>query len=183
DAITLQALFAQMREAGCTHAFMEVSSHAIDQMRINGIDFDGGIFTNITHDHLDYHKTFDEYIRMKKQFFDNLPKHAFAITNIDDKRGAVMLQNTKALKKSFALRLPADFKGKVLENSLTGLLMQVNGQEVHLRMTGLFNAYNILAVYGAATLMGADSLEVLTKLSILQSASGRFETFQSPREQ
>lgn len=183
DAITLQALFAAMRKAGCTHAFMEVSSHSIDQKRINGVDFDGGIFTNITHDHLDYHKTFDEYIRVKKQFFDTLPKSAFAITNIDDKRGAVMLQNTKAIKKSYALRLPADFKGKVLENSLTGLLMQVNGHEVHFRMTGLFNAYNILAVYGAATLVGADSLDVLTKLSILQSAAGRFETFQSTHQQ
>jgi UDP-N-acetylmuramoyl-L-alanyl-D-glutamate--2,6-diaminopimelate ligase len=183
DAVTLQALFAAMRDAGCTYAFMEVSSHAIDQGRINGIDFDGGIFTNITHDHLDYHKTFDEYIRVKKLFFDNLPKGAFALTNIDDKRGAVMLQNTKALKKSYALRLPADFKGKVLENSLTGLLMQVNGQEVHFRMTGLFNAYNILAIYGVAILTGADGLEVLTKLSLLQSAPGRFETFQSSRTQ
>lgn len=182
DAISLHHLFAQMVAAECEYAFMEVSSHAIHQKRIAGVNFAGGIFTNITHDHLDYHKTFEEYIRVKKTFFDNLPKQAFALTNVDDKRGTVMLQNTKALKRSYALRVPADIKGKVLENNLTGLLMQVNGQEVHFRMTGLFNAYNILAVHGAAMLLGQDSLEVLTALSILQSAAGRFETFQSAKE-
>lgn len=182
DAISLHHLFAQMVAAGCTYAFMEVSSHAVHQKRIANVAFEGGIFTNISHDHLDYHKTFDEYIKVKKQFFDHLPKHAFALTNVDDKRGAVMLQNTKSQKKAYALRVPADFKGKVLENNLTGLLMQVNGQEVHFRMTGLFNAYNILAVYGAAILCGKDSLEVLTALSLLQSAPGRFETFQSVNE-
>lgn len=182
DAISLQALFAQMRDAGCTYVFMEVSSHAVHQHRIGGVQFDGGIFTNITHDHLDYHKTFDEYIRVKKRFFDHLPKTAFALTNVDDKRGTVMLQNTKALKQSYALRVPADFKGKILENNLTGLLMLVNNQEVHFRMTGTFNAYNLLAAYGAAVLCGKDSLEVLMGLSNLQGAPGRFETMQSPVE-
>ncbi len=182
DAISLQALFTEMRDAGCTYVFMEVSSHAVHQHRIGGVQFDGGIFTNITHDHLDYHKTFDEYIRVKKRFFDHLPKTAFALTNVDDKRGAVMLQNTKALKQSYALRVPADFKGKILENNLTGLLMQVNNQEVHFRMTGTFNAYNLLAAYGAAVLCGKDSLEVLTGLSNLRGAPGRFETIQSPVE-
>ncbi|OJV55935.1 MAG: UDP-N-acetylmuramoyl-L-alanyl-D-glutamate--2,6-diaminopimelate ligase [Bacteroidetes bacterium 43-16] len=180
DAISLQQLFAQMLEAGCTYAFMEVSSHAVHQHRIGGVTFAGGIFTNITHDHLDYHKTFDEYIRVKKSFFDHLPKTAFALTNIDDKRGAVMLQNTKARKQSYALRAPSDFKGKVLENNLTGLLMQVNNQEVHFRMTGLFNAYNLLAAYGAAVLCGKDSLDILTGLSNIAGAPGRFETMQSP---
>ncbi|HLU17482.1 MAG TPA: UDP-N-acetylmuramoyl-L-alanyl-D-glutamate--2,6-diaminopimelate ligase [Edaphocola sp.] len=180
DAISLHALFAQMVQAGCSYAFMEVSSHAIHQQRIAGVSFLGGIFTNITHDHLDYHKTFDEYIRVKKLFFDQLPKGTFALTNIDDKRGGVMLQNTAATKHSYSLRLPAQFKGKVLENNLTGLLMQIDGHEVHFRMTGLFNAYNILAIYGAATLCGKDATEVLTALSMLTSASGRFETIQSP---
>lgn len=182
DAISLQVLFAQMLGAGCTYVFMEVSSHAVHQHRIGGVQFDGGIFTNITHDHLDYHKTFDEYIRVKKRFFDHLPKTAFALTNVDDKRGAVMLQNTKALKQSYALRVPADFKGKILENNLTGLLMQINNQEVHFRMTGTFNAYNLLAAYGAAVLCGKDSLDVLVGLSNLQGAPGRFETMQSPVE-
>lgn len=182
DAISLHHLFAQMVASDCEYAFMEVSSHAVHQKRIAAIGFAGGIFTNITHDHLDYHKTFDEYIKIKKTFFDHLPGQAFALTNVDDKRGTVMLQNSKALKRSYALRVPADFKGKVLENNLTGLLMQVNGQEVHFRMTGLFNAYNILAVYGGAMLLGQDSLEVLTALSMLQSAAGRFETFQSANE-
>lgn len=182
DAISLHALFAQMLGAGCTYVFMEVSSHAVHQHRIGGVQFDGGIFTNITHDHLDYHKTFDEYIRVKKSFFDHLPKTAFALTNVDDKRGAVMLQNTKALKQSYALRVPADFKGKILENNLTGLLMLINNQEVHFRMTGAFNAYNLLAAYGAAVLCGKDSLDVLMGLSNLQGAPGRFETMQSPVE-
>ncbi|HRP90270.1 MAG TPA: UDP-N-acetylmuramoyl-L-alanyl-D-glutamate--2,6-diaminopimelate ligase [Edaphocola sp.] len=180
DAISLHHLFAQMVDDGCSYAFMEVSSHAIHQHRIAGVDFDGGIFTNISHDHLDYHKTFDEYIRVKKSFFDSLPAKAFALTNLDDKRGAVMLQNTKALRQSYALRLPADFKGKILENDLGGLLMLVNQQEVHFKMVGSFNAYNLLAIYGAAVLSGKESIEVLTALSNISGASGRFETFRSP---
>lgn len=182
DAVSLQALLAQMVDAYCEYVFMEVSSHAVHQHRINGAHFAGGIFTNITHDHLDYHKTFDEYIRVKKLFFDGLSKKAFALTNIDDKRGAVMLQNTVALKKSYSLRVPADFKGKVLENSLAGLLMNINGQDVHFRMMGLFNAYNLLAVYGTAVLLGEDKMEVLAALSNLTGAKGRFETYRSPKQ-
>lgn len=182
DAISVHALLAGMRDAGCTHVFMEVSSHALHQKRVAGLDFTGGIFTNITHDHLDYHKTFDEYIRVKKLFFDHMPKAAFAITNADDKRGMVMLQNTKAEKHTYSLRTPATFKGKVLENNLTGLVMDINGVETHFRMIGTFNAYNLLAVYGAATLMGEDKMEVLAKLSMLYGAQGRFETIMSPNE-
>ncbi len=180
DAISVQSLLAKMAEAGCEYVFMEVSSHAVHQNRIAGIVFAGGIFTNITRDHLDYHKTFDEYIRVKKQFFDNLPSSAFALTNIDDKRGMVMLQNTNALKQRYSLREPAEFKGRIIENALNGLYMQVNGVETHFRMTGTFNAYNLLAVYGTAVLLGMDKTEALTILSNLTGASGRFETFMSP---
>lgn len=182
DAVSIQSLFAAMRDAGCSHVFMEVSSHAIHQNRIRGIAFDGGIFTNITHDHLDYHKTFDEYIRVKKSFFDQLPKQAFALTNLDDKRGMIMLQNTKARKQTYSLRMPADVKGKVLENNLSGLIMSVDGHEVHMRMIGTFNAYNMLAVYGAATLLGESSIEILSMLSTLHGAPGRFETIRSGSE-
>jgi UDP-N-acetylmuramoyl-L-alanyl-D-glutamate--2,6-diaminopimelate ligase len=182
DAISIHHLLKRMVDAGCTHAFMEVSSHAIHQQRIAGIRYAGGIFTNITHDHLDYHKTFDEYIRVKKSFFDGLPAEAFALTNADDKRGLVMLQNTKAAKHSYSLKVPADIKGKVLENNLTGLVMTVNNLEAHFRLIGTFNAYNLLAVYGAATLMGEDKLQVLATLSGLQGASGRFETYTSSKD-
>lgn len=182
DPVAVHQLLAEMRDAGCTHAFMEVSSHAIHQKRIAGIKFSGGVFTNITHDHLDYHKTFDEYIRVKKQFFDELPKTAFALTNADDKRGMVMLQNTKADKKTYSLRIPADVKGKVLENNLTGLVMNIDGQEAHLRMIGTFNAYNLLAVYGVAVSLGEEKTNVLAVLSTLQGAQGRFETIMSPVE-
>lgn len=182
DAISVHALLARMAEADCEYVFMEVSSHAIHQRRIEGIRFVGGIFTNITHDHLDYHKTFDEYIRVKKSFFDGLPASAFALTNADDKRGLVMLQNTKAQKCTYSLRVPAIIKGKVLENNLTGLIMSVDGQEAHFRMIGTFNAYNLLAVYGAATLLGADKMEVLSVLSDLHGAPGRFETYMSPND-
>ncbi|HTN47582.1 MAG TPA: UDP-N-acetylmuramoyl-L-alanyl-D-glutamate--2,6-diaminopimelate ligase [Flavipsychrobacter sp.] len=182
DAISIQSLLAKMVETGCTHAFMEVSSHAVHQQRIAGITFAGGVFTNITHDHLDYHKTFDEYIRVKKQFFDQLPAAAFALTNIDDKRGAIMLQNTKALKNTYSLRSPASIKGKILENNLTGLILTVDHQEAHFRMIGTFNAYNLLAVYGAATLLGEDKINVLTALSSLHGAPGRFETIISTNE-
>lgn len=179
DPVSLQSLFRQMADDGCSHVFMEVSSHAIHQHRIAGIDFNGGIFTNITHDHLDYHKTFDEYISVKKSFFDNLPKTAFAITNVDDKRGMVMMQNTKAQQKTYSLRVPSDFKGKVLENNLDGLHMIVDKQDVHFRLSGLFNAYNLLAVYGAAVCLDEDKMQVLALLSNMQSAPGRFETYRS----
>jgi UDP-N-acetylmuramoyl-L-alanyl-D-glutamate--2,6-diaminopimelate ligase len=182
DAINVQTLLAKMADAGCTHVFMEVSSHAVHQQRIAGIEFSGGIFTNITHDHLDYHKTFDEYIRVKKKFFDDLPQSAFALTNADDKRGAVMLQNTRASKNAYSLKAPATFKGKVLENNLTGLVMMVDTHEAHFRMIGTFNAYNLLAVYGAAVLLGEDKLNVLSALSNLHGAAGRFETLMSAKD-
>jgi UDP-N-acetylmuramoyl-L-alanyl-D-glutamate--2,6-diaminopimelate ligase len=182
DAISIQSLLARMRDSGCSHVFMEVSSHAIDQSRIRGIEFAGGVFTNITHDHLDYHKTFDEYIRVKKRFFDELPATAFALTNADDKRGVVMLQNTKALVNTYSLRVPANIKGIVLENNLSGLIMVIDGHEAHLRMIGTFNAYNLLAVYGVAKLLGQDAIEVLAALSVLHGAPGRFETFISPKD-
>ncbi len=182
DAIAVHSLLADMYAAGCTHVFMEVSSHAVHQHRIGGIHFTGGVFTNITHDHLDYHKTFDEYIRVKKMFFDGLPKTAFAFTNADDKRGIVMLQNTKATRLTYSLRVPADIKGKVLENNLTGLVMDVNGTEAHFRMIGTFNAYNLMAAYGVAVQLGEDKMNVLAILSNLHGAPGRFETIMSDNE-
>lgn len=182
NAIAVQALLARMRDAGCTYVFMEVSSHAVHQRRIAGLEFAGGVFTNITHDHLDYHNTFDEYIRVKKAFFDGLPKTAFALTNADDKRGTVMLQNTAASKNAYSLKAPATMKGKVLENNLTGLVMLVDGQETHFRMIGTFNAYNLLAVYGTAILLGEEKMQVLATLSGLHGAPGRFETYMSPKE-
>lgn len=182
NPISLQHLFRKMVQQECDYAFMEVSSHAIHQKRINGVDFLGGIFSNITHDHLDYHKTFEEYIKVKKLFFDHLPKGAFALSNRDDKRGEVMLQNTKAQKNYYALRAPADFKGKVINNDLDGLQMQINNQEVHFLLSGLFNAYNLLAVYGAAILCDEDPIRVLAILSNMRGAAGRFETYRSPVE-
>ena len=175
DAVSLNALIARMVEQECDYAFMECSSHAIHQHRITGLFFQGGIFTNITHDHLDYHKTFDEYIKVKKTFFDRLPPTAFALTNVDDKHGAVMLQNTNASKLSYSLHTVADIKGKILENELTGLLMNINNKEVHLRLIGAFNAYNILAIYGTAIAEHQDSDKVLQVLSSLTSAEGRFD--------
>jgi UDP-N-acetylmuramoyl-L-alanyl-D-glutamate--2,6-diaminopimelate ligase len=182
DAISVQALLAKMADAGCEYVFMEVSSHAVHQRRIEGIEFAGGIFTNITHDHLDYHNTFDEYIRVKKKFFDDLPETAFALTNADDKRGMVMLQNTKAEKHAYSLKAPVSVKGKVLENNLTGLVMNVDGTEAYFRMIGTFNAYNLLAVYGAATFLGQDKMQVLAVLSNLHGAAGRFETYMSKND-
>ncbi len=182
DAISLNALLARMAAEGCTHVFMEVSSHAVHQQRIAGLVFVGGLFSNITHDHLDYHKTFDEYIKAKKGFFDSLPATAFAITNLDDKRGEVMLQNTAARKYSYSLRTMADFKGKILENSLTGLVMTINEQEVYFRLIGEFNAYNLLAVYGAAVCLGEDRFAVLQCLSNTTGAEGRFDYMISPKE-
>ncbi|GAA4301347.1 UDP-N-acetylmuramoyl-L-alanyl-D-glutamate--2,6-diaminopimelate ligase [Nibribacter koreensis] len=180
DAITLQALLAKMVKAGCTHVFMEVSSHALVQHRVTGVEFAGAVFTNLSHDHLDYHKTFDEYIRAKKLFFDNLSPKAFALVNSDDKRGMVMLQNTKGEKKTYALRKEADFKARLLDNSIQGLQLELDGQEVWFKLIGTFNAYNLLAVYGAAVLLGEDPQEVLTSLSSLTSAAGRFDYVVSP---
>lgn len=182
DAVNLNALLKQMLDAGCTHVFMEVSSHAVHQHRVTGLKYAGGIFSNITHDHLDYHKTFDEYIRVKKLFFDNLPSSAFAISNADDKRGTVMLQNTNAKKYLYSLRTLADFKGKILENGLTGLMMTINDQEVHFRLIGEFNAYNLLAVYGAAICLDQDKNEVLRCMSTLTGAEGRFDYIVSANE-
>jgi UDP-N-acetylmuramoyl-L-alanyl-D-glutamate--2,6-diaminopimelate ligase len=182
DPLHLNALLREMLDAGCTHAFMETSSHAIHQHRISGLQYSGGIFSNITHDHLDYHKTFEEYIRVKKSFFDALPSDAFAISNADDKRGAVMLQNTNAKKYFYSLKTLADFKGRILENNLTGLVMTVNDQEVHFRLIGEFNAYNLLAVYGAAICLGENKNEILRCLSILSGAEGRFDYIVSPKE-
>ncbi len=175
DPVSLNALLAEMVEDGCSHCFMEVSSHAIHQQRITGLHFAGAVFTNITHDHLDYHKTFAEYIRVKKAWFDHLDSKAFALTNVDDKNGLVMLQNTAARKFSYALKSPADFKVKVLENQFSGLVLQLNGVEVWTRLIGDFNAYNLLAVYAVSQLLGEDSDEVMTALSALESVEGRFE--------
>jgi UDP-N-acetylmuramoyl-L-alanyl-D-glutamate--2,6-diaminopimelate ligase len=182
DALHLNALLKEMADEGCTHVFMETSSHAIHQHRIAGLRYAGGLFSNITHDHLDYHKTFEEYIRVKKSFFDSLPSEAFAISNADDKRGAVMLQNTNAKKYFYSLRTLAEFKGRILENNLTGLVMIINDQEVHFRLIGEFNAYNLLAVYGAAICLGEDKSEVLRRLSSLDGAEGRFDYIMSPKD-
>jgi UDP-N-acetylmuramoyl-L-alanyl-D-glutamate--2,6-diaminopimelate ligase len=175
DQIALNSFINDMVIEGCDYAFMEVSSHAIHQNRVAGLHFVGGLFSNITHDHLDYHKTFEEYIKAKKKFFDDLPKTAFALTNNDDKNGKVMLQNTKAQKASYALKKVADFKAKILDNSILGLQMLIDGQEFHARMIGEFNAYNLLAVYATAVLLGMDKTEVLTILSNLKGAEGRFD--------
>jgi UDP-N-acetylmuramoyl-L-alanyl-D-glutamate--2,6-diaminopimelate ligase len=175
DAVSLNELLNTMVNAGCSHVFMECSSHAVHQHRITGLQFTGALFSNITHDHLDYHKTFEAYIAAKKGFFDALPASAFAITNSDDKRGEVMLQNTKAKKLSYGLKSSADYKGKILENALTGLVMLVNEIEVHFRLIGEFNAYNLLAVYGAAVNLGIESSTALTTLSMLAGAEGRFD--------
>ena len=182
DAITLNHLLADMYASGCSHVFMEVSSHALHQHRVEGLHFAGGIFSNITHDHLDYHKTFDEYIKVKKSFFDSLPFSSFALSNADDKRGSVMLQNTKAKKYFYSLKTLADFKGKIIEDSLLGLELVINDVEVHFRMIGTFNAYNLLAVYGAAICLGENKETVLQILSNLDGAEGRFDYMVSPNE-
>lgn len=180
DQIALQSLFATMVTEGCDYGFMEVSSHALEQNRTAGIQFAGAIFSNITHDHLDYHKTFDNYIAAKKRLFDGLSKTAFALTNNDDRNGKVMLQNTKAEKHSYALRKMATFKAKILDNSLLGLHLEMDGQDFFARMIGEFNAYNLLAVYSAAVLLGADKTEILTTLSDLKGAEGRFDYIRHP---
>ena len=179
DPVALNALLAEMVLEGCSHCFMEVSSHAIHQHRITGLSFEGGVFTNITHDHLDYHKTFAEYIKVKKTFFDHLESSAFAYVNVDDKNGNVMLQNTKAKKYSYALKSPADYKAKVIENQFSGLVLNLDGVEMWTKLIGDFNAYNLLAVYGTAVLLGEKKEEVLTVLSALDAVDGRFQYFQS----
>lgn len=179
DPIQLNALLHKMVKAGCTHVFMEVSSHAVHQQRIAGLQFMGAVFTNITHDHLDYHKTFEAYLEAKKTFFDNLSSTAFALSNLDDKNGATMILSTKASKFTYAIHSPASFKGKIIENQLSGLVMLVNDIEVHCRLIGTFNAYNLLAVYGTAIQLGEKSTEVLTVLSALTGAEGRFDYIMS----
>ncbi len=182
DAVNINALLKQMADENCVFVFMECSSHAIHQGRITGLQFTGALFSNITHDHLDYHKTFDEYIRVKKSWFDKLSATAFAISNADDKRGVVMLLNTHAKKYFYSLKTIADFKGKILDNSLDGLHMTVNDKEVYFRMIGEFNAYNLLAVYGAAVCMEEDKDVVLQVLSSLDGAEGRFDYMVSKKE-
>jgi UDP-N-acetylmuramoyl-L-alanyl-D-glutamate--2,6-diaminopimelate ligase len=175
NPIALNALLRQMVNAGCDYCFMEVSSHAIVQHRISGLVFVGGVFSNITHDHLDFHKTFDNYLKAKKEFFDTLPKSAFALTNIDDKNGKVMLQNTNAYKKTYALKQMADFKAKIIENKFSGLNLNIEQIDVFFKMVGSFNAYNLLAAYATAILLEQDKLKVLTILSNLTGAEGRFD--------
>lgn len=179
DALQIQRLMRQMVDAGCTHCFMEVSSHAIHQNRVLGIDFNGGIFTNITHEHLDYHKTFAEYIKAKKRFFDELNPKAFALTNVDDKNGMVMLQNTPAQQHTYGLKSVADFKCKVLEKHIDGMLLQIDEVEVWTHFAGIFNAYNLMAVYAAAVLLGENKTKLLTAMSTLTPVAGRFDIVRS----
>lgn len=181
DPITLNKLLGRMADEGCKYVFMEVSSHSVVQKRIGGLQYSGGIFTNLTRDHLDYHKSFDNYLKAKKTFFDNLPKSAFALTNIDDKNGLIMTQNTKAKVYTYSLRSISDFKGKVLEDGFDGMLMDINQIEVNVQFVGRFNASNLLAVYGSACILGKKPEEVLLKLSMLRPVSGRFETLRSNR--
>ena len=181
DPITLNRLLAQMAEKGCEYAFMEVSSHAVDQKRINGLTFAGGVFTNLTRDHLDYHKTFENYRDAKKGFFDLLPKDAFALTNADDKNGSIMVQNTKASAKTYSIRQNADFHAKVLEESFEGMSLEINGVEVFVQLVGRFNVQNILAIFASLNLLGIDSQEALIQLSAMKPVNGRFETFRSPK--
>lgn len=180
DPLTINRLLAEMVEAGCEYAAMEVSSHAADQHRIAGLHFAGGIFTNLTRDHLDYHKTVEAYLKAKKSFFDGLGADAFALTNADDKTGAVMVQNTRAARRTYSLRTMADFRGKVIESRLDGTLMSFNGREVEVLFTGRFNAYNLTAVFGACILLGWPLETVLLNMSRLVPVAGRFQTFRSP---
>ncbi len=180
DPLTLNELLHRMVVAGCSYAAMEVSSHAAHQHRIAGLEFAGGVFSNLTRDHMDYHKTVDAYLAAKKSFFDNLPASAFALTNLDDRNGEVMLQNTRARKYTYSLRQHADFMGRVVESRLDGTLMSFNGREVEVLFTGRFNAYNLTAVYGVATLLGWDAERILVDMSRLVPVDGRFQTFRSP---
>lgn len=181
DAIRMNELLNKMVIKGCSYCFIEVSSHAVVQNRIAGLTFAGGIFSNITHDHLDFHKTFDEYLKAKKRFFDELPATAFALTNIDDRNGQVMLQNTKAARHTYSLQRMADFKGRIIESPLDGLHLDFDGNETWCRLVGRFNGYNLLAVYAASVLLEQDKLEVLTILSNLESVEGRFDYIKSPQ--
>lgn len=180
DAIELNKILADMVAQGCTHCFMEVSSHAVVQRRIAGVSFTGAVFTNITHDHLDFHKTFDEYIKAKKRFFDDLPSSAFALVNKDDSHGMVMLQNTKAKKKTFALKNAADYKCKIMESTLLGLALNIDGREVWTKLIGAFNAYNLLGIYATALLLGETKDDVLRVLSSLEAVEGRFQYTKAP---
>lgn len=180
DALALNRLLAEMVEEGCDYCFMEVSSHAVVQHRIAGLNFSGGVFTNISHDHLDFHKTFDNYIKAKKAFFDQLPRSAFALVNVDDKVGPVMLQNTIAYKKTYGLKKLADYNARIVESHFSGMLLAINKEEVWVKLVGQFNAQNLLAVYSTAMLLEQDNKKVLTVLSRLTGADGRFETLISP---
>ena len=180
DPITLNALLARMVDAGCEYVFMEVSSHSVVQNRIGGLRFAGGLFTNITRDHLDYHQTFENYIKAKKTFFDRLPADAFAITNVDDKNGMVMVQNTKATVKTYSVQNPADFRAKIIECHFEGMYLDINGKEVGVQFIGKFNVSNLLAVYGAAVMLGKDEQEVLVAMSEMKPVNGRFEALRSP---
>ena len=181
DPITLNRLLGEMAEAGCEYAFMECSSHAIHQKRIGGLKFAGGIFTNLTRDHLDYHKTFENYRDAKKAFFDHLGTDAFAITNADDKNGGVMVQNTAAAVRTYSTRSAADYKGRILEESIEGMLLDIDGTEVSVHFVGRFNVSNLLGVYGAALMLGVEKNEVLRQLSLLHPVNGRFEAIRSPK--
>lgn len=175
NAVAINSLLAKMVDSGCSYCFMEASSHAIHQNRMFGLQLAGAVFTNLTHDHLDYHNTFKEYLLAKKALFDNLPKTAFALSNADDKNGKVMLQNANAYKKYYAIRGKADFSGRVLESDFSGMMLNINGYELHVKLIGDFNAYNLLAVYGVAKLLNQDTTDVLVALSTLTGAEGRFE--------
>lgn len=179
DPITLNRLLGQMADEECEYAFMEVSSHSVAQKRIGGLNFAGGIFTNLTRDHLDYHKTFENYRDAKKTFFDSLPKGAFAITNADDKNGTIMVQNTKAKVKTYSTRSAADFKAKILEESFEGMNLEINGKEVCVQFVGRFNVSNLLAIYGATIMMGIEPQEALVQLSAMKPVNGRFEAIRS----
>jgi len=180
DPLSLQALFRQMVDAGCTHCFMEVSSHALDQSRVAGVPFRGAVFTNLTHDHLDYHKTFDNYLRAKRRLFDELPARAFALSNADDRNGHIMLQNSRARRVFYSLETITDYTARLIENRIDGLLLHIGGQDVWFRLAGAFNAYNLLAVYATACLLGEDSNNILEELSALESVNGRFQLVPLP---
>lgn len=182
DAFQINKLLAEMVNNGCSHCFMEISSHSIDQQRIAGLNFAGGIFTNISHDHLDYHKTFDSYLKTKKSFFDNLSENAFALSNIDDKNGNIILQNTKALKKTYSLKKPSDFKTKIIENQIEGLQLKFNNKDVWFKLIGNFNAYNLTSVYAASVLLGENETEILKHLSEVEGPEGRFDYIKSSNQ-
>ena len=181
DAVTLNNLLGQMADEGCEYAFMEVSSHSVAQHRIGGLTFAGGIFTNLTRDHLDYHKTFENYRDAKKAFFDALPREAFAVTNADDRNGMVMVQNTRAQVKTYSARGAADFRGRILEESFEGMNLEMDGREVFVQFVGRFNVSNLLAVYAAAVLLGVEPDEALVQLSAMKPVNGRFESIRSPK--